>query len=346
MLLRRLATWLTVAFVGVVVIAALVVGLLPDEQGERAATAAADEQDVRAATATAEALIGAEAQPGTRPFLVDLATGEMTLLAQSLAGGALAFVPSLDGTRLAFDQCSSAFCSPTDAMKVANIDGSGVRTVESPKGLRAGAARWSPDGTKLVYQERKAGTRQFGNLVVEDLASGRRTQVTDFKPGTAAGWYFLWPRFSADGQNVIFHLVRSSNDAAKFDVWSVPVTGGKPKLVLRAASFPVPFPDGETIAFIPSTADVPGHSIVIADYRTARRRTLVETDESVWWPSVSPDGSKIAYSTNASASVSPAGTIHVVEVSTGATTSVAKGTSAEWLDDNTLIVSPCCAYYG
>jgi hypothetical protein len=36
----------------------------------------------------------------------------------------------------------------------------------------------------------------------------------------------------------------------------------------------------------------------------------------------------------------------VVKVSTGATTEVAKGTSAEWLDDDTLIISPCCLSLG
>jgi Tol biopolymer transport system component len=340
MSLRRLATWLTVAFVGVVMIAALVVGLLPDEQVERAATTTADEQGERLVTTTAEALTGAEAQPAPRPFLVDLATGEMTLLAESLATWANSYVPSPDGTRLVYD-CSSEQCSDT-AMKVANIDGSGVRTVESPKGLDLGEARWSPDGTKLVYQEREDGTDEFGNLIVEDLASGRRTQVTDFKPGSEATWWFLWPCFSADGRSVIFHSPRSSNWLTKFDVWSVPVTGGKRKLVLRDASFPAPFPDGKRIAYLPGAANLIEHdSIAIADSHGSRPRTLVKTDEFIGEPSVSPDGSKIAYSTTAQPHASnPLSTIHVVEVSTGATTAVAQGTSAEWVDDDTLIIQP------
>jgi Tol biopolymer transport system component len=60
---------------------------------------------------------------------------------------------------------------------------------------------------------------------------------------------------------------------------------------------------------------------------------LVKTDESILWPSVSPDGSRIAYAINDT-------TIYVVKVSTGATTAVAKGSTAEWLDDDTLIISP------
>jgi Tol biopolymer transport system component len=327
MSLRGLATWLTLAFVGVVAIAALIVALLPDERGERAATASADEQGEQVVTTTTDALTGAETQPVPPPFLVDLATGEMTQLAETIPGAANAYVPSPDGTRFAYDQW------------VSNIDGSGVRTVESPKGLHADATRWSPDGTTLVYQEREDETNEFGNLVVEDLASGRRTQVTDLKPGSGASWYVLWPRFSPDGQNVIFHFPRSSDIASKFDVWSVPVSGGKPNLVLRDASFPVPFPDGKSIAYVPGARGFEGHSIAIAGSHGSRPRTLVKTDESIWWPSVSPNGSRIAYSTYPTNALDW-GTIHVVKVSTGATTEVARGCCAEWLDDDTLIIGP------
>jgi WD40-like Beta Propeller Repeat len=320
---RRLASSLALAFVGSLVIAALVTVFLPDEQGERAATAAADEQGAQVVTTTAHELTKrwrTQLAPG--PFLVDLATGEMTLLAESLASTANAYVPSPDGTRLAYDQ------------NVANIDGSGIRTIESPEGLEADATRWSPDGTKLLYQERAVEGNEFGNLVAEDLASGRKTQVTDFKPGSGAAWYYLWPRFSVDGQNVIFHFPRSPTDTSKFDVWSVPVTGGKPKLVLRDASWPVPFPDGKSIAYIPGARGFEeDHSIAIADSNGSHPRTLVKTDESILWPSVSPDGSRIAYAINDT-------TIYVVKVSTGATTAVAKGSTAEWLDDDTLIISP------
>ena len=48
---------------------------------------------------------------------------------------------------------------------------------------------------------------------------------------------------------------------------------------------------------------------------------MVKTGEYLWWPSVSPDGRKIAYSTGLD--VAASGTIHVVTVSTGATTEVA-----------------------
>lgn len=324
---RRLASWLTVAFVGVVIIAALVVALLPDEHVERAATASADEQSEQVVTTTAER------QPVPPPFLLDLATGEMTQLAESLADAVHAYVPSPDGARLVYAPRHESF------ERIVNIDGSGVRPLESPKGLYATATRWSPDGTKLVYQERDVEENdllpeaELGNLVVEDLESGRRTQVTDFKQGSGAAFHFLWPRFSADGQNVIFHFPRNQSQRLKFDAWSVPITGGKPKLVLRDASWPVPFPGGKRIAYVPGASGFNGHSIAIADFHGSRPRTLVKADEPIGWPSISPDGSKIAYTTNDD-------TIHVVKVATGVHTAVAKGSAAEWLDDVTLIINP------
>lgn len=203
---------------------------------------------------------------------------------------------------------------------VANIDGSGARTLEaSESGNVIRGARWSPDSTKLVYQERIGGTRDVGRLVIENLASGRRTLVTDPKL-TVANWYFLWPRFSADGKKVIFHLARGPHGSSKFDVWSVSVTGGKPKLVLRDASFPVPFPDGETIAFVPGARGFYGYSIAIADSQGSGRRTLVETGAPIWWPAISPDGRKLTYVVGNS--------VLLAEVSTGKHERVAYGTSA------------------
>jgi hypothetical protein len=79
--------------------------------------------------------------------------------------------------------------------------------------------------------------------------------------------------------------------------------------VLRDASFPVPFPDGKTIAFVPGARGFSGQSIAIA-----------YVDGTTAWDSF--------------------GSVYVVEVSTGASMKVADGRTAEWLDDDTLIVNP------
>ena len=51
--------------------------------------------------------------------------------------------------------------------------------------------------------EREGGTRGR-NLFVDEVATGQRTQVTDLDL-TTAGYYWLAPSFSPDGQSVVFH---------------------------------------------------------------------------------------------------------------------------------------------
>jgi hypothetical protein len=271
------------------------------------------------------------------PFLLDLETGDKTPLPDGLSPGAAAayaYIPSPDGTRLAFGQCQGAnpLCSGADVATVGNVDGTGARTLEPAEGLNIYPSRWSPDGTTLLYQERVGGTRDLGNLFIEDVSSGRRTQVTDLEL-QAAEWHFLWAGFSPDGRNVIFHLPRHAFwENPKWDVWSVPVTGGEPTLVLRNAAFPLYLPDGEQIAFVVATSSTfNGRSIGIAS-ADGSRPTLVEANVAIWWPAMSPDGSRIAYNDG--------GSIYVVDVSTGESTKVVGGSAAEWLDDDTLIVTP------
>ena len=280
------------------------------------------------------------------PFFLDLRTGEKTPLPKSLVGG-YSYVASPDGTKVAFSSGSGGGCSAPGGITVANIDGSNARTYQPPSGLIDCAARWSPDGTKLVYQERASTEDSVGNLFVLDLSSGRRTQVTHLEL-TKASWWFLAPRFSPAGGseysaetgpgNVIFHLPRSSTQDTTWDVWSVPATGGVPTLVLRNAAFPVlrPVgPEGERIQFVlPASNDFAGQSIMTGRPSPGSdiRQRLVKANSSIWWPTLSPDAERIAYQDG--------GSIYVVDVGTRQASKVADGNTAEWLDSHTLIVAP------
>jgi Tol biopolymer transport system component len=278
---------------------------------------------------------------GSGPFFLDLRTGEKTPLPDALVpegvgdGVEVSYSVSPDGTRIAYQTCHAGGCSKADEMAVADIDGSDARSVRLPEGLNGYAPHWSPDGTKIVYQLRHGASNglDLGNLFVQDLSSGQTTQLTDLELSTA-GWWFMSPRFSPDGRSVIFHLARDSSATTKFDVWSVPVTGGEPTLVLRNALFPMVLPDGEGIAFVNrSGVDLSGGRISIADAEGSRR-TLVEANVAIEFPTLSPDGSGIAYQDG--------GSIYLVDVSTGESSKVSDGNyfSAAWLDNDTLIVAP------
>jgi Tol biopolymer transport system component len=289
--------------------------------GDASSAATPSEAAEPPATPSAEA---APTEPA--PFLLDLETGEERPLVESLAGG-FGYAVSPDGTRLAYE---IGGCEAGSVVKVANLDGTDVSTLESPEGLAICAGvRWSPDGTGLLYQVRDPASHDLGNLFVHDLASGERTQITDLELVTAY-WWFLTATFSHDGRSVLYHLPRSSSQVTKWDVWSVPVTGGEPRLVVRNASFPMALANGEIAFVVPMDSTFSGQRIAIAD-GAGSPRTLVEAEDT-WWPTISPDGARIAYPDG--------GSIYVVDVSTGESTMVADGGLADWLDDDTLIVSP------
>jgi len=264
------------------------------------------------------------------PFFLDLQTSDRTPLAKNLTGDGGEYAVTPDGTRLAFGTCR---CSGTDVMTVANVDGTDARVLEPPAGLNDYAAQWSPDGTKLVHQERNgADPHNFGNLFVEDRSTGHKTQLTDLKGTSPSGWWWIESSFNPNGQNVIFHLPRGSPETANWDVWSVPVTGGEPTLVLQDAAYPAYFPDGTHIAFVSEmTSHFAGGSISIADAQGSRR-TLVKAKKEIWLPTISPDGSSVAYVDGDE--------IYVVDVVTGESSNVASGRSVAWLDNHTLIVVP------
>ena len=95
----------------------------------------------------------------------------------------LLYAASRDGSRLAYYTCSDAggpdstnipgqtpfhqgFCSRVDVLGVVNLDGSDARVLESdldsPTSIAGRwhlyGARFSPDGTKLIYQDRPGRT--------------------------------------------------------------------------------------------------------------------------------------------------------------------------------------------
>ena len=229
-------------------------------------------------------------------------------------------------------------CSASDVAAVARSDGSQARRLDPTGPINYYAGGWSPDGTKIVYQRRDGRPGEvvagndfdFGDLVVENMTSGRKTRI-DVRLGSAAdGWWYLAPTFSPDGRDVIFHLPRESSSGTEWDLWSVPVTGGKRTLLVKNAA-QATTSDGPIWAFVrPQDDFFGGTRLVIAT--PDGFRTLVAALSGIFEPKMSPDGSKIAYQDGDS--------IYVVEVSTGESSEVALGRMAAWFDDDTLIVAP------
>lgn len=274
--------------------------------------------------------------PPTGAYFLDLRTGSQTPLPSTSSDGAgygAAFndghyyAASPDGSRVYWED---ACCTATDVAAEANQDGSQGGRRDPTGRINFYAGGWSPDGTKFVYQRRdgREDDQPYGNLFVEDKANGTTTRITDLDQQTPHGWWYLAPTFSPDGRDVIFQMPHPSS--GKFALWSVPVTGGEPTLLVANAAQPTTF-DGSTYAYVrPIGKTFAGSSLVIAT--TSGVRTLVEATTDIFEPKMSPDGRRIAYSDN--------GSIHVVDVMTGVSQTVADGRRmAAWLDEDTLIVA-------
>jgi WD40 repeat protein len=262
------------------------------------------------------------------PSTLDLLTGEVTSLPQTLFGGSI-YSTSPDQTMFVINRC----CSASNPVLVANVDGTGVRQI-TPEGIDGFAARWSPDGSMLVYQQRDGATHEIGNIFVLDVATGETTQITDLDPADYGMWS-MHPSFSSDGDTVIFHMPRAAEDATRFDLWTVPASGGEATILVRNAMMGNYGPDGGTIAYlaIPQAGSAPSR-LMLADAAGSDPRLLVEGDgDELGAPRWSPDGTRIAYSVRDE--------VHVINVSTGEVSLVAVGGGVEdWFGDDALLVGP------
>jgi Tol biopolymer transport system component len=271
-----------------------------------------------------------EPGPSQLSFL-DLDSGATT--GTGLVPGASEVDVSPDGTEM-------TYVDVTGAVKVAAIDSSDVhpflRTMSTQDPT---APRWSPDGTKIVYQRGETRDR-IGNLFVLDVASGRVEQITNL-PQVKVGLYYMAPTFSSDGRSVLFTLptvVGSGPDGRelRWDLWTVPASGGEATLLVENAGFADAQPNGDSITFVSlqggsNDVDPTFGDVYVARSDGTNAHRVAEGEAFV--PRWSPDGSEIAFSDSAKAA------ILVVDVATGDIRKVYDSDEwPEWVDQHTLII--------
>jgi Tol biopolymer transport system component len=258
-------------------------------------------------------------------YLIDLNTGEMTPLPESIAGN-LGYAVSPDGTMVAYSSHTG-----TPQIFIASVGGTDVQQVTH---AQRGAADpdWSPDGAAIAYESGPypSGDGDVSNIFVVDLATGETSQVTHEKPTTetclGCPQGAAYPQFVSTGTSIVYDLHRGG----EVDVRIVPVTGGK-SVPLVGGTLGTLSPDGSTFAVeCGQFAD----GICIADADGTKKARVLVRGRSVE-PKWSPDGTRIAYINREN---NPDDRVFVVDVATGETTFVAEGTASEWLDDHTLII--------
>jgi basic membrane lipoprotein Med (substrate-binding protein (PBP1-ABC) superfamily)/DNA-binding SARP family transcriptional activator len=270
-----------------------------------------------------------------RLSLVAVDTGSTTLL-RSLQDPYNDFAVSPDGTRLADGPC----CFLDDRITVTDLDGGDPETLTPAPGRSQYGAAWSPDGEQLVVQERVSISLGTGRLLITDLETGATTTIVDYE-GEERWWWWMAPAFSVDGERLLFQLARDAGEDSPFDVWSVPVAGGRAELVVRDAAFPVPLADGSiaVVSGLRGLSDQRDPIISIVD-PDGEIRELVSVAGGVWSLRGSPDGSRLAFVED-----DPkleGGRVGIVDVATGETSIVGIADSVNdvgWVDDATLVVA-------
>lgn len=259
--------------------------------------------------------------------VVELATGSATPLPDAFEGVFYLRV-SPDEQRLV----GGTFYTLADRLTVADVDGGRATTLEPAPGRSQYAAEWSPDGKRIVLQERLALGEAIGRIVVAELGTGSTTTIADFDD-VESPWWWTAPAFAADGAQVLFHVARDDSDTTRFDTWAVPVEGGEPELILRDAAFPVPLPDGQ-IAVVTGMRGLFGDwgATISIMGDNGDLTSIVSTDGWIWQPALSPDGTRLAYVDT--------GSIEIVDLETGEIVPVRDGGAVEWLDDDRLIIGP------
>lgn len=316
---RRRGTAVAVAS-GAAAAAALGI-VLWNQSNDPTATGPADQPSVTEATTT------------STPYFLDLSTDAQTPLPDELVPPAtpgLRSTYSHDGTAVALEsvalECGTGPCAVRNQLDLVSADGS-VTEVPVPSKSSASVLAWSRDGTKLVYRQ-SASSRDLGDLFVYDLDEAVSTQVTDLGLGEVY-WVDMRADFSPDGDTVIFHRPRTAVQGTRLDVWTVPVTGGEPTLVIRDAAQPEYLPDGRRIAFVqPESTPLTGP--VVAVLATGDKpQPLFESSEEIVDFQLSPDGTRALTSGDE---------MRMVDIGTGEVSDL--GLNAQWAGNDRLLMVP------
>jgi Tol biopolymer transport system component len=211
-----------------------------------------------------------------------------------------------------------AFYSPTGALDVVGIEGTGGRELVPGETFLPGdskyAISWSPDGSQLAFARRE-------NIWIVD-ADGSNLQALT-QSGSAMGNYH--PAWSPDGSTIAYwHGSIDSPDGGPDDaeIYTIPAGGGRPTRLTHddAASIePAWSPDSKSIVYRTQF-----HLIVLrADGSDPHQVT--PDGMNPWAPAWSPDGSRIAFlnyrpGSMRAASGAPLLDVDVLDVATGRST--------------------------
>jgi Tol biopolymer transport system component len=175
---------------------------------------------------------------------------------------------------------------------IVNRDGSGLVNLTNTPDQWDGWMSWSPDGTRIVYDQPVPSADGGGQDIWVANADG--SGATNLTP-PLGGHYDGGARWSPDGTKLVFVSIRSGNP----DIWVMNADGSNPVNLTQSPDsnegWPAWSPDGSRIAFGRTTNDAPGDIYVINPDGTGLANVTqnpVRNDNAPLW---SPDGTRLLF---------------------------------------------------
>ena len=188
---------------------------------------------------------------------------------------------------------------------VMNVDGSHVAQVTHSPGDNV-TPDWAPDGKRIVFAANPSdGKQDVSNLFIVNVDGSERTQLTNDGNDNSH------PHWSARMDRIFFNSGRSTPTGDVADVFSMQPDGSDIQQhthCAAACTFPSLSPDGKYIVYR-KTLLSPGldwqlhpsernSEIFVADINGGHERNVSRDAAFDGWPRWSPDGQRIAFSSN------------------------------------------------
>ena len=169
---------------------------------------------------------------------------------------------------------------------------------------------WSPDGKRIVFVSDRAGHAKDGihgrptyEIYVIDADGSNPQNLTNHRGDDGA------PSWSPDGKRIVFSSDRDQgrDDPHNSEIYVMDADGGKPQNLTNSPhedKYPSWSPDGKRIVFSSSRE---GHfrnllritdEIYVMDADGSNEQRLTENRNNDWQPVWSPDGERIAFSSD------------------------------------------------
>jgi Tol biopolymer transport system component len=216
---------------------------------------------------------------------------------------------SPDGTRIAYVGTGDAVEEDARDQEIYVMQADGSEPVRLTNDrLPDSMPAWSPDGERIAFST--SGPLGGGGVIVTTDAAGQERAEVTRPPETCNVVVDTQPAWSPDGTLIAFtRITYGIAGESRTDIYTIAPTGVGERLLIEDAADPAWSPEGDRIAFT-TVRDLFGLTcfhectaateIYVATAEGAELRRLTESESADTGPAWSPDGERIAFTSDRS----------------------------------------------